>query len=55
MRAIQAVVVVLTLLTTALSAPAALLQPLVVDWPQYFRIESEPSARDGRTVAYTAA
>ena len=50
MRAIKAVVVVLTLLTTTLSATAALLQPLTVDWPQYFRIESEPSARDGRTV-----
>jgi hypothetical protein len=50
MRAIKAVVVVLTLLTTTLSATAALLQPLTVDWPQYFRIESESSARDGRTV-----
>ena len=50
MRTLRAVVVVLTLLTTTLSATAALLQPLTVDWPQYFRIESESSARDGRTV-----
>ena len=50
MRAIKAVVVVLALLTTTLSATAALLQPRVVDWPQYFRIESESSAQGGRTV-----
>ena len=50
MRTLRAVVVVLALLATTLSATAALLQPLVVDWPQYFRIESESSARDGRTV-----
>ena len=51
MRTIKAVVVVLALLATTLSATAAqLLQSLTVDWPQYFRIESESSARDGRTV-----
>src|SRR5712692_3272540 len=51
MRTIKAVVVVLTLLATTMSATAAqLLQSLTVDWPQYFRIESESSARDGRTV-----
>ena len=51
MRTIKAVVVVLTLVATTLSASAAsLLQSLNVDWPQYFRIESESSTRDGRTV-----
>jgi len=50
MRTLRAVVVALTLLAATMSATAALLQPLVVDWPQYFRIESESSARDGRTV-----
>ena len=51
MRTLNAVVVVLTLLATTLSATAAPpLQSLAVDWPQYFRIESESSARDGRTV-----
>jgi hypothetical protein len=50
MRTMKAVVVVLALIATTLSATAALLQPLVVDWPQYFRIESESSVRGGRTV-----
>ena len=50
MRAIKTVVVVLTLLATTMSVTAAPLQSLTVDWPQYFRIESESSARDGRTV-----
>jgi len=50
MRAIKTVVVVLTLFAATMSATAALLQPLVVDWPQYFRIESESSAQGGRTV-----
>ena len=51
MRTLRAVVVVFVLLATTISAPAAsLLQSLTVDWPQYFRIESESSARDGRTV-----
>jgi hypothetical protein len=36
--------------TTMNAAGASLLQSLNVDWPQYFRIESESSARDGRTV-----
>ena len=51
MRTLRAAVVVLTLVATTMSATAAsLLQSLNVDWPQYFRIESEPLARDGRTV-----
>jgi hypothetical protein len=50
MRTLRAVVVVLTLLATTMSVTAAPLQSLTVDWPQYFRIESESSARDGRTV-----
>jgi len=51
MRTLRAVVVVLTLLAATMSATAAqLLQSLTVDWPQYFRIESESSAQGGRTV-----
>ena len=50
MRIIRAVVVLLALIGTTISATAAPLQSLNVDWPQYFRIESESSARDGRTV-----
>jgi len=51
MQTLKAVVVVLTLLATTIGATAAqLLQPLTVDWPQYFRIDSESSVRDGRAV-----
>jgi hypothetical protein len=51
MRILRAVAVVLVLLATTMSADAAqLLQSLTVDWPQYFRIESEPSARGGGTI-----
>jgi hypothetical protein len=31
-------------------AVAQTLQPLVVDWAQYFRVESEPGTRGGRPV-----
>jgi hypothetical protein len=51
MRTIKAAVVVLALLVTTMSATAAQLrQSLTVDWPQYFRVESESSVRGGRTV-----
>lgn len=51
MRTTKAVVVVLALLATTVGATAAQrLQSLTVDWPQYFRIESESSVRGGRTV-----
>ena len=51
MRTLKAAVVLLTLVATTMSVTAAApLQPLVVDWPQYFRVESESSLRDGRAV-----
>ena len=51
MRTMRAAVVLLTLIAIAVSpALAQPLQPLVVDWQQYFRIESESSTRDGRAV-----
>jgi hypothetical protein len=40
---------VLVGLTPSVAASQSL-QPLVVDWLQYFRIESESAARGGRTV-----
>ena len=49
MRIASAAVAVLIALTVS-AALAQSLQPLVVDWPQYFRIESEPSTRAGKPV-----
>ena len=51
MRTLKAAVVLLTLVATTMSVTAAApLQPLVVDWHQYFRVESESSVHDGRAV-----
>jgi hypothetical protein len=45
------VVVALALIATTVSAaPAQRLQPLVVDWERYFRVESAAAPRDGRTL-----
>ena len=49
MRILRPAVVVLALIAMTVSAVVAQrLQPLVVDWQQYFRVESELSTRDGR-------
>ena len=49
MRILRATVVALALIAmTASAVVAQRLQPLVVDWQQYFRVESELSTRDGR-------
>src|SRR6185369_14312126 len=51
MRTLRAVVVALSLVAAPVSAAVAQsLQPLVVDWEQYFRIEAGPSTRGGRAV-----
>jgi hypothetical protein len=51
MRTLRATVAALALIATTTSAAAPQnLQPLVVDWQQYFRIESESSVRNGRPV-----
>ena len=47
----RTVVVAIALLSMAVSVPAGeLLYPLVSDWEQYFRIESQVSTRDGKSV-----
>src|SRR5262249_31087055 len=51
MRTLRAAVVFVALVATTMSAAAAPpLQPLVVDWQQYFRIDSESAVRDGRAI-----
>jgi hypothetical protein len=51
MRTPRAALVLLALVTMTVSvAVAQPLRPLVVDWEQYFRIESEPTVRNGRPV-----
>lgn len=50
MRRASAALVLVLMATTAGVAVAQSLQPLVVDWQQYFRIDAEPSTRGGRTV-----
>jgi hypothetical protein len=50
MRTLYALAVALTLATATGATAASPLQPLTVDWPQYFRIESESASRDGRAV-----
>jgi hypothetical protein len=44
------VVVALVLLAATLSVAAEPLRPLVVDWEQYFRVESRAVTRDGRVL-----
>jgi hypothetical protein len=47
----RTVAVAIALLSMAVSVPAGeLLYPLVSDWEQYFRIESQVSTRDGKSV-----
>jgi len=48
MRAASAAVVLVLIMATA--AVAQSLQPLVVDWQQYFRIDAAPSTQGGRAV-----
>jgi hypothetical protein len=49
MRTLRVTLVVLALIaTTSHAAVAQRLQPLVVDWGQYFRVESESSVKNGR-------
>jgi hypothetical protein len=51
MRTLRTTIVVFSLLISTASAVAAQpLRPLVVDWDQYFRVESQPVSRDGRSV-----
>ena len=51
MRTLESALIVFTLAATLVNAAGAQsLQPLVVDWPQYFRVESEPSVQGGRSV-----
>jgi hypothetical protein len=38
------------MLLTASAAVAQPLRPLVIDWEQYFRVESQPVSRDGRSL-----
>jgi hypothetical protein len=46
----KTIVVALSLLAATLSVAAEPLQPLVVDWEQYFRVESQSVSRDGRAL-----
>ena len=49
MRTLRVAVIVLALIaTTSHAVVAQRLQPLVVDWGQYFRVESESSLKNGR-------
>ena len=51
MRTLKAAVVLLALVATVVNAAVAQsLQPLVVDWQQYFRVESESSVQAGRSL-----
>ena len=53
MRALRATVTVLVLalmMITVSAGAAQLLAPLVVDWEQYFRVESQPANRGGRSM-----
>lgn len=51
MRTLRTTAVVFSLLISTVSGvPAQPLRPLVVDWEQYFRVESQPVSRDGRSV-----
>jgi len=47
---LRAAVVLVALMAITASAGAQSLQPLVVDWQQYFRIDAESASRGGRTV-----
>lgn len=51
MRAVRIAFVLLLLIAGTLSAAGAQsLSPLVVDWAQYFRVESRPVSRGGRAI-----
>jgi hypothetical protein len=50
-RGARTIVVLLALVMATMSgAVAQPLSPLVVDWEQYFRVESRAASRDGRSV-----
>lgn len=44
------IALVLVLVAATPSSPAETLSPLVGEWQQYFRVESDSSVRDGRAV-----
>ena len=51
MRAARATVLLLSMMMLTVTAPVAEpLRPMVVDWEQYFRVESRPVSREGRSV-----
>lgn len=51
MRTVRTGFMLLSLIVGTLSvAGAQTLSPLVVDWAQYFRVESQPVSRDGRSI-----
>jgi hypothetical protein len=51
MRRARTILVLLSLmLATASAAGAQTLHPLVIDWEQFFRVESQSVSRDGRSV-----
>jgi hypothetical protein len=51
MRALGAAALLLSLTVLPASVPAVEpLQPMVVDWAQYFRVESQPVSRNGRSI-----
>ncbi len=49
-RKLQIAMVVLVLAALSLAAEAAPLQPLIIGWERFFRLDWEPGTREGRPV-----